>query len=884
MFDLRDASVFQFLRNKYDRMSIDPMETLNRANTNFSIRLAESLKLLADEAAAAPEYRFLKYYQNIVREYMAEIAGGRIDSRGLLLYWTMGLGKSIGAIGIAMDLIAQGRQVIMLLTKSLQGNMREAIVKYVRLRTAAEPDYFLGRLDAADLDRWIDRNFSFVSMNASNMLTQMARASTGAGRGSSLDRKLGDIVAAASLNGKVLIVDEAHNLFRAITNGSANALGVYNMVMSSRDCRCVFLTGTPIGNDPFELTACFNMLGSRRPGVAIFPEDYKEFRQHFVARDSGRLINRGKFQNRIMGLISYVRHDTRWKDDGIAESTSEFPDATPIQVVRVPMGAEQYVRYQLARDKEREEASRFRGPVAPAASMTKPRSSASSSYRVNSRMLSNYAAPVEFKDVTDVTKLPPIVSPKYDAILARINDSEGLGLVYSQFTGIGGLASLSRYLIEHGWEVVTVGTSDAAPGVFAEDLAIVEAMEAAETEAETFDERSGAFEAELIDPDEYLAAIEAEFESSADDPDTSGDFIGGGRNIVDYIVGAGLDVHSAPPHDRVAIEHRSISGGSFDDPIIEPPVLRLPTVTGAELRDEAVERGSNTSLSGFIIGGEPHDQHNEAALGRRRRFAIISGNVLPVDRDKIKDRYNADENKEGGDIDLLLISSTGAEGLDLKNVRHEHIVEPYWVHGRIEQVRARGIRANSHIALPPEKRNVATYVYLAVSPHKQFDAAGIAINPDGSPLDPATLPPGEEARSTDEEIYEEALARHLGNDSFNTALQEVSIECSMIEDATCRTCAPTDEPLYTANFRRDIAAADPCAAAQSSEVEAAPIEYEGTTYYYRASPDSVYGWTVYQPAPDLGGFRALPENDPRFEKIAAAIDAAAPSTAVASQS
>ena len=53
-----------------------------------------------------------------------------------------------------------------------------------------------------------------------------------------------------------------------------------------------------------------------------------------------------------------------------------------------------------------------------------------------------------------------------------------------------------------------------------------------------------------------------------------------------------------------------------------------------------------------------------------------------------------------GNIKVIMITKAGAEGLDLKNVRNVHIMEPYWYETRIQQVIGRAARYNSHIDLP----------------------------------------------------------------------------------------------------------------------------------------------------------------------------------------
>ena len=323
---------------------------LDRNNTSFTMQLFEYLKTAKWEH----EYDFLKYHQNIVRMFINDID---IDARGLLVNHTMGLGKSLQAVAIAIDLMKE-RQPIILLTKSLQENMKGAIKQYVKYRTSVDPSFYLGRLSEIDLDNWIKRNFSFVSMNASNMLKQMSKAAEGHVTDeldAALEKKIGEIIKISSLDGKLLIVDEAHNLFRAITNGSKNAKGLYDMIMKAKNLKVIFLTGTPIGNDAFELVPCFNMLGSKLPNNPILPENYKDFNRFFVDEKNGRIKNKEKFQNRILGLVSHVTHKSH-PGAAATNKTSdaskvEFPRELPMVVEKVQMSPDQFVQYQRSEER-----------------------------------------------------------------------------------------------------------------------------------------------------------------------------------------------------------------------------------------------------------------------------------------------------------------------------------------------------------------------------------------------------------------------------------------------------------------------------------------------------------------------------------------------------
>jgi hypothetical protein len=65
---------------------------------------------------------------------------------------------------------------------------------------------------------------------------------------------------------------------------------------------------------------------------------------------------------------------------------------------------------------------------------------------------------------------------------------------------------------------------------------------------------------------------------------------------------------------------------------------------------------------------------------------VISGQVSNEDRDAIQAVFNRPENSHGALIKALLVSKTGAEGLDLKWVRETHALEPYWDRARLDQV------------------------------------------------------------------------------------------------------------------------------------------------------------------------------------------------------
>lgn len=68
-------------------------------------------------------------------------------------------------------------------------------------------------------------------------------------------------------------------------------------------------------------------------------------------------------------------------------------------------------------------------------------------------------------------------------------------------------------------------------------------------------------------------------------------------------------------------------------------------------------------------------------------------------------------NKNGELIKVIIISEAASEGLDFKNIRQVHILEPWFNLYRTGQIEGRGIRYKSHCELKFEKRNCLIFLH-----------------------------------------------------------------------------------------------------------------------------------------------------------------------------
>lgn len=84
-----------------------------------------------------------------------------------------------------------------------------------------------------------------------------------------------------------------------------------------------------------------------------------------------------------------------------------------------------------------------------------------------------------------------------------------------------------------------------------------------------------------------------------------------------------------------------------------------------------------------------------------------------------KKKLVADYNTPGGKK-ILLLSSSGSEGLDLKGTRLLQILEPHFNRSKIQQVEGRGARYHSHIDLPEDQRNITIEEYHSKLPPRMW--------------------------------------------------------------------------------------------------------------------------------------------------------------------
>jgi hypothetical protein len=193
--------------------------------------------------------------------------------------------------------------------------------------------------------------------------------------------------------------------------------------------------------------------------------------------------------------------------------------------------------------------------------------------------------------------------------------------------------------------------------------------------------------------------------------------------------------------------------------------------TGSSGNWEIIEKEGDEDKPKFVLytGTETAEEKEIIRNIYNGYWEIVPASITS----KLHEKYK--NNIMGEAIKVLMITASGAEGINLKNTRYVHIMEPYWNNVRLEQVIGRARRICSHNDLPEELQTVQVFLYLSVFTKTQkTDKKNITImHHDTSRYD------NTKSISTDENLFEIALTKEKINTELLDATKETAIDCSL---------------------------------------------------------------------------------------------------------
>lgn len=802
------------------------------------------------------EVVLLKYHQFVVKEFFTR----NPDQRGMLICHGMGFGKTRLAVSIAEDYRTYDsrRRVVVLSAKSLATNFQEEVKSFTKHN-----------------DEYIAENYQFVSLNSSNMFKQITDLNKSTDE-RLLEKKLGDFLEAerSSLENSLLIIDEAHNLFNSATNGAKNALALYDLIMNTANIKLIFMSGTPIINGPFELVPCFNMLRGYirvdgRPDKATGGVD------DIIGADDSDVLGGDNSDK-----------DAKDADHPEDNSADAIVDADTIPDVDYTENVEDKPKS----DRKSNQKSKSKGPMGKSFGRRKEQKSIEHatlfsedidefydyfvdrdkkemknkskftnrifglvSYYGNLYFASDKDKPGFPRELDNVIERVPMSQEQFSRYMsARILEQEETKRVYkgatkARFSAAKGEGTtyrvktrqISNYCIpeyalgpvrgakarEKFIDKITIEDLQNT-NVFSPKMGrILSNIEGSKHTGQlgmvysqfVSGEGIGIF-ARVLKANGYKQFNELESASTMDDFKVGS--YGGGADDLDVSYG-GVDV-----------------GGDADVDYDE---------NLDELNKDVVNRESNAKKKSDVEKTSVVTTSVKSKSNTQPVFAILSGDIDPEQRQATIDAFNNPKNADGSIIRLLLLSGAVAEGIDLKRIRHVHVMEPFWNYARINQVKTRAIRFQSHIDLPVAEQNVQVYVYLS-------------DYPVGYPLKKITEP------STDVDLYDKSIGNMKLIDSFMIALAEASIDCSIHSaklDASvkarisCKLCAPDNAQLYHPILRKDMELPSSCQEYSEKKVSVNEIMIPNSSekFYYKKGPDG--NITLYHYNKKLNGFAPM---------------------------
>lgn len=543
--------------------------------------------------------------------------------RGLYVYHGLGSGKTRTSIIMSEQFRALGHKIVFISPAALSVNMIEELSKWGNsdIRAITDPK---------ERKKFLKKHYQFVSINGTP------------------HRKFTSI----DLENKIVIIDEVHNLGSLMANKkNKKAKKFYEWLMLVKNCKILALSGSPIINEPFELSLVCNILRGPmdyetslvderviRNYKSVFPYDKKEFAKLFIDFDKNTLNNELIFKRRITGLFSYFY--------GIVGT--QLPDLSVIEE-KVFMSDYQYKYYKIARDYE-VSVDKF--------SSVGDDDDSISSYRNYSRQFSNIIPPEPSEENMVIYRF--IINEKFEDW-----DEE------------------QQQFLRENFE------NDEDYNAFVDSYKNVDSTEERIDLLKDFQNASKFISAYKVNKNNNIDVLRS---ISSQRGFYSQEFL---QNLSVYspkILKLLENITNGPGNNGkvfVYSHYRNISG-------IESIKQTLKLYGYEEINEDNLMNFNPDTMTampryGFFVGGMDNDT-----------------------RYKIKQIYNHSRNIHGEIMKVFMGTQAAAEGISLKEVQQVHILEPYWNNVRIKQVIGRARRLGSHANLPQNEQTVYTFKYFTV--------------------------------------------------------------------------------------------------------------------------------------------------------------------------
>jgi hypothetical protein len=550
---------------------------------------------------------------------------------------------------------------------------------------------------------------------------------------------------------------------------------------------------------------------SKQAPFTALPDKLDEFNGFFIDPATLEFKNRDLFIRRILGLTSYFRSAQE-------KLLPTYDAAANFHLVEVEMSDYQFAIYSRVRDLERNQESNMKKKAKKRGAAAAGKNSGegdgiyddvSSTYRIFSRAFCNFVFPPSIRrplpgdDVTAASELDK------SAALGGLPDAGVMGDAHETAEMLA--ARIARAM-ESGGGGAGAGAgapkrvrkpkgAAAAAAAGGEEGTSVAQMDENMLDGEAGGGDSDEDDLEMVITGEHSDAVAAVMAGTSKKPSGT---VGKKEYVAQYQAAI-----------TKAIRDLKVSAGSFLIPeelaTYSPKFLHLldnilnkqhiglhlvysqfRTLEGIGIIKLILEANgfsqfkiNKSSTGDWTIDMTPDEQE-------RPCFALYTGTETAEEKEIIRNIFNSKwknvpksiteqlstrftNNMYGEVIKILMITASGAEGINLRNVRYVHITEPYWHPVRTEQIIGRARRICSHIDLPEELRTVDVFLYLM-----RFTARQMASDNDESlniRMNDKSKTDGTSPMSTDQSLYEISNIKERITRQILTAVKESSFDC-----------------------------------------------------------------------------------------------------------
>lgn len=449
--------------------------------------------------------------------------------------------------------------------------------------------------------------------------------------------------------------------------------------------------------------------------LPLLPPFGEEFASIFVDRSKGLIKNSVVLLKRLSGLISYYK----------GARQDRMPTVKKDVVVRVPMSTYQQNLYLLARseeinkDKNKKESGGLDALWSEVYEIAGMKNS--TSYRMTSRQVCNFAFPPQVKrpranNIEDEN----IEAPDTKDIIDKLaeNDNEFPEMAEDSYEeGVEESDELeeSEDFEESDQTVQPVEKSVVPLSAVKTKLKSLKDIVAAKKAKQIDDCKTGQKAGES-----YRTAIERAKKCLVE---LTGDSLRldnaeGLRIYSPKFATLLLNIQNTEGSSLVYSQFLDMEGIGIFRLVMDAngyaPLEIEATSTGfqfSKATELSLRKGSLQPRYITFSGAEKEEIRRLALDVFNANFNELPSNIKTV---LLESGFENNNNKYGQICRVFCITSAGAEGLSLKNVRAVHIMEPYWNDVRLKQVKGRAIRIGSHLDLPERDRNVSCYTYITV--------------------------------------------------------------------------------------------------------------------------------------------------------------------------